>query len=182
MSVPVHGHIRFTKDRVTTLEDAIFAFSMTLLGTTIEIPNRYTSVPLPDPVIHILVRVIPDFLHYIVAFVFLAIFWYQEHQRFLCIPWIDRKIVAMTVVTLMFVALIPFSGNLAGDYPADPLGGMVFELNVLAAGISSLVQWRYIRKTSDLCRSTVHEVELSGRLHSHSFFLSSLCRELPSCS
>jgi len=160
MSVPVHKHIRLPKDRITTLEDGIFAFSMTLLVTTIEIPSRYTSTPLPDPVAHILLKVIPDFLHYIVAFVILAVFWYLEHQRFLCVTWIDRKIVAMTVVTLIFVALIPFSSNLAGDYPADPLGGIVFELNVMAIGLSSFAQWKYMRKTSDLCRPTVHEATL----------------------
>ena len=68
------------KDRVTTLVDAIYAFSMTLLVVTIDIPSKYEHAKDIAPVYPIVVSVLPDLFHYFIAFTILAILWYLDRK------------------------------------------------------------------------------------------------------
>jgi len=133
------------KDRVTTLVDAIYAFAMTLLVTTIDIPSKYEHVKEVAPVQQILASVLPDLIHYFIAFTILAILWYFHHQQFRYLIGLNRTLLVTTMASLMFVCLIPFSTNVAGDYPFDTLGAVIFELNILVIGFVTLAQWYYIQ-------------------------------------
>lgn len=133
------------KDRVTTLVDAIYAFAMTLLVVTIDIPSKYEHVKEVAPVHQILASILPDLIHYFIAFTILAILWYFHHQQFRYLIGLNRTLLVTTMASLMFVCLIPFSTNVAGDYPFDTLGAVIFELNILVLGLVTLCQWYYIQ-------------------------------------
>jgi uncharacterized membrane protein len=145
MTKPVAPHHIIPKDRVGNIIDAIYAFSMTLLVTTISVPPKYERTALATPVHQILVNVIPDILHYFIAFIILAIFWYFEHQRFRYLRHLDRPLLCINIASLAFVCLIPFTTNIAGDYPFDTFGAMLFELNILVIGLFAFSQWMYIQ-------------------------------------
>ncbi|MEN6444364.1 MAG: TMEM175 family protein [Methanoregula sp.] len=142
--IPLH-HI-IPKDRVGTLIDSIYAFSMTLLVITVDIPSKYNHVKEVAPVHEIVTSIIPDLLHYFIAFVLLATFWYFEHQRFRYLTHLDRPLLCLNIASLAFVCLIPFSTNVAGDYPLDIFGAIIFELNILVIGMIAFFQWIYIRR------------------------------------
>ncbi|MFA6363489.1 TMEM175 family protein [Methanoregula sp.] len=133
------------KDRICTLNDAIYAFAMTLLVVTIDIPSKYEHAHDIAPVHSIMLAIIPDLIHFFIAFVMLAILWYFEHQRFQYLRHLDRPLLCMNMASLVFVCLIPFSTNIAGDYPFDTLGSIIFEINILAIGMIAFAQWMYIR-------------------------------------
>lgn len=82
------------------------------------------------------------------AFLILSILWYFEHQRFRVLKYLDRPLLCMNIGSLVFVCLIPFSTNLAGDYPFDVLGAIIFEVNIFIVAMIILVQWPYIRRMS----------------------------------
>lgn len=132
-------------DRVSVLIDSIYAFAMTLLVITINIPSKDLTVKAVSPVQGILIHVLPDLLHYFIAFILLAILWYFEHQRFRALVYLDRPLLCMNIASLVFVCLIPFSTNIAGDYPLDHLGAILFESNILVIGLIAFVQWIYLR-------------------------------------
>jgi len=136
------------KDRVTTLVDAIYAFAMTLLVVTIDIPSKYEHVKVAAPVHDIITSVLPDLIHYFIAFTILAILWYFHHEQFRHLTGLNRPLLVATMASLMFVCLIPFSTNVAGDYPYDRLGAVIFELNIFVIGLVTLCQWYYIRNRS----------------------------------
>lgn len=141
----VHPYHHIPLDRVSVLIDSIYAFAMTLLVTTISVPPKYTHSPGINPVQSILTSVFPDLIHYFIAFILLAIFWYFEHQRFRSLKYLDRPLLCMNIASLAFVCLIPFSTNIAGDYPFDNLGAIIFELNVFIIGLIASIQWMYMR-------------------------------------
>jgi len=143
MTAPDHHFI--PKERIGNVIDAIYAFSMTLLVTTISVPPKYDHATVAEPVQTILISVLPDLLHYFIAFIILAIFWYFEHQRFRHLLHLDRPLLALNITSLAFVCLIPFTTNVAGDYPFDTLGAMLFEANIFIIGMIAFVQWHYIR-------------------------------------
>jgi uncharacterized membrane protein len=136
------------KDRVTTLVDAIYAFSMTLLVTTIDVPSKYEHVKVAAPVQAIINSILPDLIHYFIAFTILAILWYFHHQQFRHLAGLNRTLLVTTMISLSFVCLLPFSTNIAGDYPYDVLGAIIFELDIFVIGLVTLVQWYYLRKRS----------------------------------
>jgi uncharacterized membrane protein len=144
MTTPPPHHI-IPKDRVSNIIDAIYAFSMTLLVTTISIPSKYEHPEIVAPVHKIILNVLPDLLHFFIAFIILALFWYFEHQRFRHLTHLDRPLVCLNITSLAFVCLLPFTTNVAGDYPLDMFGAIIFELNILVIGLIAFVQWIYIR-------------------------------------
>jgi uncharacterized membrane protein len=141
-AIPPH---RIPLDRISTLIDAIYAFAMTLLVITIDIPSKYAHVKEVTPVHAIISSVMPDLAHFFIAFFLLAILWYFEHQRFRSLVYLDRPLLCLNITSLAFVCLLPFSTNVAGDYPFDYLGAIIFELNILIIGLIALVQWIYIQ-------------------------------------
>ncbi len=145
---PVLVSCRIPRERVGTLIDAIYAFSMTLLVITIDTPSKFLHIKDATPVHDIFISVIPDLMHYFIAFILLAILWYFEHQRFMSLRHLDRPLLCMNIASLAFVCLLPFSTNLAGDYPFDTLGAIFFELNILIIGSIACIQWFYIKKRS----------------------------------
>jgi len=133
-------------NRVGTLIDSIYAIAMTLLVITIDIPSKFQNAHAVSPVRAILMTDLPDIFHYFIAFVMLAILWYFEHQRFLSLKYLDRPLICINITGLAFVCLLPFTTNIAGDYPLDPLGAIAFEVNILVIGAMACAQWLYIRR------------------------------------
>jgi uncharacterized membrane protein len=144
-AVPPH---RIPLDRVSVLIDSIYAFAMTLLVVTIDVPSKYEHTKDLAPVHAIITSVLPDLVHYFIAFVLLAILWYFEHQRFRSLRYLDRPLLCMNIASLAFVCLIPFSTNIAGDYPFDYFGAIIFEINIFVIGLVACIQWMYIRRKS----------------------------------
>ena len=141
--LPEHHFI--PKERIGNVIDAIYAFSMTLLVTTISVPPKYNRAVMADPVQSIVTSILPDLLHYFIAFIILALFWYFEHQRFRHLIHLDRPLLTLNIASLAFVCLIPFTTNVAGDYPYDIFGSILFEVNIFIIGMIAFVQWHYIR-------------------------------------
>jgi uncharacterized membrane protein len=131
-----------TKGRVEALTDGIFAFAMTLLVTTLDFPNSTTTLP-PLAVSSLVSLYSPDLLHYVIAFAVLAGFWVTHHIHFSYIRVMDRTALWINIGCLLFVALLPFSTALAGDYPDTPLAAIVFEANLLVIGLLIVLIWNY---------------------------------------
>ncbi len=133
----------FQKNRIETLTDGVFAIAMTLLVTGLNIPELNGSI-ISGSVDSILIKLFPDFIHYIIAFVLLAGFWWSNHLRSQHIHSMDRTMSFLTITTLLFVGLIPFSTNLAGDVPLNPHETIIFEINLLVIGLLSVFQWNHL--------------------------------------
>jgi uncharacterized membrane protein len=143
-------HECLAKSRVEALTDGIFAFALTVLVLNIEVPAEL-PIPLPaDPVMSLLSHLIPDFAHYFFAFIVLAGFWVSHHLFFSRIRHVDRTMTWLNIFGLVFIALVPFSAQLADTYVDYPLAAIVFEINILVIGIMFYIQWVYARKTEGL--------------------------------
>ncbi|MDD1651574.1 MAG: TMEM175 family protein [Methanomicrobiales archaeon] len=144
MSGSESGHLLFglTKARIEALTDGIFAFAMTLLVTTLDIPEPQGFLG-TSGVARIIMENYPGFLHYVMAFLILAAFWVSHHMQFHALRVVDRRMIWMNILLLLFVALLPFSTDLAGDYPDIPLSSMVFETNIFLIGGMMFLQWLY---------------------------------------
>lgn len=134
--------IGFGKNRIESLSDCIFAFAMTLLVIGIEVPQDMNGFT-PLLVTSTLREMLPDFVHYFIAFLLIAALWVIHHMQFHKIHYADHNLLWMTIGSLLFVALIPFSTDLVGDFPTIPLCAFIFELNLLITSALFYLQWRY---------------------------------------
>jgi uncharacterized membrane protein len=148
--------IGFGKNRIESLSDCIFAFAMTLLVIGIEVPQDLNSFT-PVLVTLTLREMLPDFVHYFIAFLLIAALWVIHHMQFHKIHYVDHNLLWMTIGSLLFVSLIPFSTDLVGDFPTIPLCAFIFELNLLITSALFYLQWRYATANRHLIDPTLSD-------------------------
>jgi len=151
------GH-HLTKGRLEALSDGIFAFAMTLLVIGLNLPDKATLVQSNAFALQFLLSLYSDFFHYILAFLILGAFWLSQHQQFHPVRVPDKIFIWINLVTLMFVALLPFTTSFSGDFPHASIGAMVFEANLFAIGMGMTCQWWYATKGYRLTEPTLKPV------------------------
>jgi uncharacterized membrane protein len=137
--------IGFEKNRLETLTDGIFAFSMTLLVTGLNIPQSLDEFT-TEHVYSLLVNLSPAFIHFMIAFFIIAWFWTMHHVQFHKIRFVDRKLLWLNVISMAAIVLFPFSTSLIGDFPTHPLAELIFQVNLMLAGFLFYCQYYYASK------------------------------------
>ncbi len=126
--------------RIEALTDGIFAFSMTLLVLNLTLPDNPGA---PMSVNKLIFGQLHQFGNYFFSFFILAIFWLVLHHQF---HWIRKEniwLLLINILMLMLVALMPFSTDVAGDFPNNVTAQLIFTGNVTILGLMLLVNWFY---------------------------------------
>lgn len=149
------GRAWLTTARLEALTDGIFAFAMTLLVLSITMPDdpdetRYMpNAELREMIIHEWRR----FLNYAIAFLLLASFWMNHSKEFHMIKATEHGHTWINILFLMFVALVPFTTDLIGDYGEDSVAWTVFGANMFILGAFLYMNWWYASRG----RRLIHE-------------------------
>jgi uncharacterized membrane protein len=129
-------------NRIETLVDGIFAISMTLLVLSIGIPTISGSASEAAFQQQILILV-PKIGIYALSFWILSNFWRVNHQQFFFIKRVNRTLITINIFWLLFVALLPFSTSLIGNYGHFYTSSVIFNLNMLLIGLLYSLNWYY---------------------------------------
>ena len=129
-----------TTHRIEALADGIFAIAMTLLVLNLALPQAGKEL---TGLHSLLLGQVDNLFCYALSFVLLAVFWIRHHQQFDFIKRTDGKHLWINILFLMFVALIPFSTSLVGDYPEKPLAEVFFGSNIFMLSMLLLCSWTY---------------------------------------
>jgi uncharacterized membrane protein len=138
------------KNRLETLVDGIFAIAMTLLVLGITPPKPQESLApaiLPDMIISL----IPQVFLFIIAFLVLALFWLAHHRQFHFVHQVDPTLVWINVLLLISIVFVPFSTDVAGDYPEVLSAVLLFHANMLVVNLLFAFHWRHIYRHEHLC-------------------------------
>lgn len=128
--------------RIETLVDGIFAIAMTLLVLNLDVPQFVYSVA-DVTVQNILIGLGPKLFTYALSFILLAIFWKVNHNQFYYIKRVSSPLLWLTVIWLLFVALVPFSTSLTGEYGYLTSAQVFFDLNMFFIGALPALIWYY---------------------------------------
>jgi uncharacterized membrane protein len=128
--------------RIETLVDGIFAIAMTLLVLSIGVPNIPTHIS-EAAFQQQLFALWPKIAIYALSFWVLAIFWRINHQQFYLIKKSDRTLLNINILFLLFIALMPFSTEILGEYGHFYTANILFHVNLLLAGIMYYINWYY---------------------------------------
>ena len=163
MTKPIEtGSVLMEKNRMESLTDGIFAFAMTLLVTSMILPGDAVPSLSSD---RMLLSLLPEFYHYLIAFFVLAAFWMSHHEQFCRVHNIDNKFLYLNLTGLFFVTLVPFSTSFIGDYDSDTLATCLFEFNLLILGLIFSLQWLYATRNLRLISPDFTETSILGGLY-----------------
>jgi uncharacterized membrane protein len=129
--------------RIETLVDGIFAISMTLMVLNIHLPDP-SGVWTNAMVWGIIWGQLSNLFIYALSFIILAGFWITHHRGFDHIKRADQGLLWINVVWLLFVALIPFSTSLMGDFGNTVPGALFFNVNLFFIGLFSFLIRRQV--------------------------------------
>jgi len=132
----------FTPKRLEALTDGVFAIVMTLLILELSIPEiAHPSLQAELP--RRLLELWPKLYSYVLSFLVLGILWTLHHRSFHYIKRSDIALVWLNIVFLMFVALLPFSTSLLGNYVTEQLSIVIYAINISLAVAMRLIIWTY---------------------------------------
>ena len=143
------------KNRLEALVDGVFAFAMTLLMVSLSVP----SIPKTEAATELpayIGSMFPQFLSFLIAFFILASFWIVHHEHFHFLRSVDKVVLWLNILILIFVVLVPFSTNLSGTYSHVPIAPLFFHVNMLALSCLFLIHWQYIIRRPALLTGPIH--------------------------
>ena len=143
---------RISRDRVITLTDAVLAIVMTLLVLEIVVPQLSQS-EVASELPKRLLELLPDVWSYAISFVILGFFWIAHDDQFHYIIRANRTFLWITIFYLMFIAFIPFSTALIGEYGDQPISEVIYGINITIVLVWTYLQWRYATKKHQLVNS-----------------------------
>lgn len=126
-------------ERLNTLVDGIFAIVLTLLVLDIRVPETTSDAAL----VSALISLWPQLFSYVFSFVILGLFWLGHQLESRYVHSSDHLRIWLTLVFMMFVALLPFSASLLGSHPFSRTAVIVYNANVWAASLLRYLHWRY---------------------------------------
>jgi uncharacterized membrane protein len=144
-----------SKNRLEALVDGVFAFAMTLLAVGLAvpaIPKAEAAAELPQYIS----TMFPEFLSFVIAFFILASFWIVHHEHFHFLRSVNKTVLWLNILILIFVVLVPFSKNLAGDYSHVQIANLIFHFNMLILGLLFFTQWQYIIRCPAILNEPIH--------------------------
>lgn len=128
-----------TPHRLEALADGIFAFAMTFLVLSINMPDGAKNVNVGA----FILNQGHNFWNFTLSFFLLALFWLGHSQQFHHIKRTDALTLWLNIFMLLFVVLVPFSTSLMNDYPNDLVAEVFFNSNMLALSLVLTLNWGY---------------------------------------
>jgi uncharacterized membrane protein len=151
----------FSKNRLETFSDAIFAIIITLLVLEIHIPELSGS-DMNRELLASLINILPNLLALAVSFLTISVIWINHHRVFTLTKTIDQSFFWINANLIFWVSLIPLPTGLIGSHPFNAIAvsfyGLV--LFVVSASFSAL---RIHIKHAELAIDSMPEEEFTRR-------------------
>jgi uncharacterized membrane protein len=135
-----------SKGRLEAFSDGVIAILITILVLDLKLPHGAD--------VEALRRTLPQFLSYMLSFVFLGIYWNNHHHMLQLTTRINGKILWANLHLLFWLSLVPFATGWMGEYHVEALPTAVYGLVLLLAGLAFNI----------LQRSIIAEEGREGRL------------------
>lgn len=127
------------KDRIGAFSDGVFAIAATLLVLDIHLEPGLSG--------HALTAAFwalrPRLLAYGLSFVIIGVYWVAHHLMLSAMQRIDRPLLWLNNLFLLFVAFIPASAGFLGSYPGQQPLVVWYGINLLLASGALEMLWRY---------------------------------------
>ena len=116
------------KDRLTAFSDGVIAIIITIMVLELKVPHGADWKTLAG--------VVPNFLSYVLSFVYLAIYWNNHHHLLHTVTRVDGLILWANSHLLFWLSLIPSATAWMGDNLLAPIPTAVYGAALLMPAIA----------------------------------------------
>jgi uncharacterized membrane protein len=149
-----------TTSRIEAFSDGVFAIAITLLVLEIHVPE--------DPengLGQALLDQWPAYASYVVSFFIIGIIWVNHRAVFDHLQRVDRPLLFLNLLLLLWVALLPWPTNLIATYMEhggadERVAAVVYSGTMAAMGVSFGALWTYASRHGRLLGETLSPSEI----------------------
>jgi uncharacterized membrane protein len=148
-------------EHVISFSDAVFAFAITLMAISIDIPNLPTDLT-QSQLVDKLYEMYPQVESYLISFAIIAIFWISYHQVFNHIMGSPIQIVYLNLLFLMLITLLSLSTSLVINYGSYQIPYIVYCTIVIMTSSLLAVIWLYATRDRKLINKSIPPFFIKG--------------------
>ncbi len=142
-------------ERLLTLSDGVVAIALTLLVLQLKVPslgavgNTTSWRELGGQLLH----GGGQLTSYVISFYVIGQFWLAHHRVFRDISGHREGLAWWNFAFLFTITIMPFTSNLLGDYPANPLAIDIFAVNLMLASLTTQATYVFARHNGLVTRT-----------------------------
>lgn len=144
----------FSKTRVETFSDGVFAIIVTLLVLEIKVPHIALHDSSAD-LYAALLGLFPKFISWIISFFTVCVIWVNHHRLFKMYGLFNHGLFWWNVALLMLCSFIPFPTALLGDYPNNQAAILFYGMVMMLMGLCFSMMRMYVAKHNQLLRPDI---------------------------
>ena len=148
-------------EHVISFSDAIFAFAITLMALSIDIPDLPSNLTQSE-LLDKLYGLFPQFESYIISFAVIAIFWVSYHQVFNHIKGSHIIMVYLNLLFLLLITLLSLSTSLVINYGGYHIPYIIYSLMVILTSSLLAMIWWHATKDKLLIDKNLHQFYIKG--------------------
>ncbi|MDR4512827.1 MAG: TMEM175 family protein [Nitrososphaeraceae archaeon] len=148
------------QEHVIAFSDAVFAFAITLMALSIDIPDFPTNLTQFE-LLDRLYNLYPQFESYIISFAIIAIFWISYHQVFNHIKGSHITLVYLNLLFLLLITLLSLSTTLIINYGTYQIPYIIYNFIVIMTSLLLALIWWYATKNNYLDKN-LHPFFIKG--------------------
>ena len=148
-------------EHVISFGDAIFAFAITLMTLSIDIPDLPPNLT-ESQLLSRLSDIHPQVESYLISFAVIAIFWISYHQVF---NFITKSHISMVYLNLLFLLLITFlsiTTSLVINYGSYQIPYVIYNIVVIMTSSLLALIWWYATKKYRLVDEDLNPLFIKG--------------------
>jgi uncharacterized membrane protein len=150
-------------EHVISFSDAIFAFAITLMALSVDIPDLPTNLTQSE-LLDKLYELLPQFESYVISFAIISIFWVSYHQVFNHIKGSHITMVYLNLLFLLLITLLSLSTSLVINYGTYQIPYVIYCSNVIMTSLLLALIWWYATKNKSLVDKNLHPFFIKGVL------------------
>jgi len=116
------------KDRLAAFSDGVIAIVITIMVLELKVPHGADWSALNT--------VAPNFMSYVLSFIYLAIYWNNHHHLLHTVARVDGFILWANANLLFWLSLIPVATAWLGEHPLAPVPTAVYAAALLMPAIA----------------------------------------------
>lgn len=147
-------------EHVISFSDAIFAFSITFMAITIQIPNMPENLT-QTQVIDILLGQTSHFAIYVISFFVIGIYWISYHQIFNHITESRGVMIWLNLLFLFSITLISFAVDLQVQYGFYYIIFAIYASILTLSGALLTIIWLHAKKKG-LIENTLKSTDIQN--------------------
>lgn len=129
--------------RIEAFSDGVFAIAITLLILDVHVPQ---DLPEDISLGRALLAQWPQYLAFIVSFLFIGVMWLNHHRLFTLIKKSDHGLIIWNLLLLLGATVVPFPTSLLAAYmqkPGAQTAAMVYSGLYILLGVVFLGLWQH---------------------------------------